>query len=71
MMFLCSCMCAGTLAITSEAQYGCNAVATARSVAEKLLGLIAEQLGRGESVCVPVYEGGKPSGWWFVGYTID
>lgn len=42
-----------------------------RSEAEKLLGLIAEQLGRGESVCVPVYEGGEPSGWWFVGYTID
>lgn len=31
-------------------------------------------LGRGESVCFPVYEGGNPSkpvGWYFIAYTID
>jgi hypothetical protein len=39
--------------------------------AGKLIGIIADQLGRGESVCCPVYDGDKPRGWWFIGYTID
>jgi hypothetical protein len=32
---------------------------------------INEELGRGEWVCFPVYDGGKPVGWYFVGNTID
>lgn len=39
--------------------------------AERLLGLIADQLGRGESVCCPAFEGDSPIGWWFAGYTVD
>ena len=39
--------------------------------AKKLLGIIADQLGRGESACCPVYDGEDPCGWWFVGYTVD
>lgn len=39
--------------------------------AERLLGLIANKLGRGESVCCPVYKDAKPNGRWIVGYTID
>jgi hypothetical protein len=32
----------------------------------------ATRLGRGESVCFPVYdESGKAAGWWFVGCTVD
>ncbi len=39
----------------------------------KKVGLkFARRLGRGESVCFPVYdESGKPVGWWFAGCTID
>jgi hypothetical protein len=32
---------------------------------------INEESGRGECVCFPVYENGKPIGWYFVGNTID
>jgi hypothetical protein len=32
---------------------------------------INEELGRGECVCFPAYENGKPIGWYFVGNTID
>ena len=39
--------------------------------AKQLLGKIADQLGRGESVCFPVYDSGAPCGWWFAGYTVD
>lgn len=42
-----------------------------RSDAAKLLGLIADKLGRGESVCIPVYESDQQCGWWFAGYTVD
>ncbi len=42
-----------------------------QSDAAKLLGLIADELGRGESVCIPVYEGDRQCGWWFAGYTVD
>lgn len=40
--------------------------------AERYLHLRADDLGRGESVCFPVYDdASRPCGWWFVGYTID
>lgn len=39
--------------------------------AKHLLGKIADQLGRGESVCFPVYDSATPCGWWFAGYTVD
>ena len=39
--------------------------------AKLLLGKIADQLGRGESVCFPVYDAGEPCGWWIAGYTVD
>jgi hypothetical protein len=39
--------------------------------ARKAVGKINEELGRGESVCFPVYARGKPVGWYFVGNTID
>lgn len=39
--------------------------------AKKLLGIIADQLGRGESVCCPIYDAEDPCGWWFAGYTVD
>jgi len=40
--------------------------------AERLLSKIADDLGRGESVCFPVYDdNAKPCGWWFAGYTVD
>ena len=32
---------------------------------------INEELGRGGCVCFPIYEIGKPVGWYFVGNTID
>ncbi len=43
------------------------ALAQAQSAVAK----IHEELGRGESVCFPFYEEGKPIGWYFVGNTID
>jgi hypothetical protein len=42
--------------------------------ARDLASMINEELGRGESVCFPFYEGGEtdpPAGWYFVGNTID
>src|SRR5262249_31992428 len=39
--------------------------------ARKAVGKINEELGRGECVCFPVYDNGKPAGWYFVGNTID
>ena len=36
------------------------------------VGRINEELGRGDSVCFPIYnEAGRPCGWCFVGNTID
>jgi hypothetical protein len=32
---------------------------------------INEELGRGECVCFPVYDKGRPVAWYFVGNTID
>ena len=39
--------------------------------AGKAVSKINEELGRGECVCFPVYDGGNPVGWYFVGNTID
>ncbi|HUT93190.1 MAG TPA: hypothetical protein VMY37_27245 [Thermoguttaceae bacterium] len=39
--------------------------------ANKAVGKINKELGRGECVCFPFYEKGKPVGWYFVGNTID
>ena len=41
-----------------------------RTDAEKLSGMISDQLGHGESVCRPVHDGDEPCGWWFAGYTV-
>jgi hypothetical protein len=50
--------------------------ATRPTIAEArhAIGKINDELGRGESVCFPYYEGsdvGQPAGWYFVGNTID
>ena len=42
-------------------------LAQARNAIDK----INEELGRGECVCFPIYNQGKPVGWYFVGNTID
>ncbi len=42
-----------------------------RSEAQKTGYEIHEGLHRGECVCFPFYEDGKPAGWYFVGNTID
>ena len=42
-----------------------------RAQAGAAVSKINEELGRGESVCFPVYDDGKPVGWYFVGNTID
>src|SRR5262249_3220471 len=39
--------------------------------AGQAVGKINEELGRGECVCFPVHDDGKPVGWYFVGNTID
>ncbi len=39
--------------------------------ARKAVHKINEELDRGECVCFPVYEQGKPVAWYFVGNTID
>jgi len=32
----------------------------------------SDSLGRGESICFPVYDKNlQPVGWWFIGYTLD
>ena len=42
-------------------------LAQAREAVSKING----ELGRGECVCFPFYDKGKPVGWYFVGNTID
>lgn len=42
-----------------------------RAQARAAVGNINEALGRGESVCFPIYDEGEPAGWYFVGNTID
>jgi hypothetical protein len=33
---------------------------------------LSDSLGRGESICFPVYDKNlQPVGWWFIGYTLD
>ncbi len=39
--------------------------------ATEAVGKINEELHRGECVCFPVYDRGKPVAWYFVGNTID
>jgi hypothetical protein len=42
-----------------------------RRQAQQAVSKINEELGRGECVCFPMYDGGQPAGWYFVGNTID
>lgn len=43
-----------------------------RSMAEQSLGMLADETGRAESFCFPVFdESGNPVGWWFAGYSVD
>ncbi len=39
--------------------------------AQKSIGKIHEELGRGECVCFPLYKNDSVAGWYFVGNTID
>lgn len=41
------------------------------SRARQAVDRINQELNRGECVCFPVYDDGKPTGWYFVGNTID
>ena len=43
-----------------------------REMAATTMDKVASHLGRGESVCLPVFDqNGMPEGWWFAGYSID
>ncbi len=53
-----------TIRLVGSAQ---PALAQARAAVGKING----ELGRGECVCFPVYDEGKPVAWYFVANTID
>jgi hypothetical protein len=57
---------------TAEAARLCGSERPTEFAAGQAVGRINGELGGGDSVCFPVYDGsGRPCGWCFVGNTID